>query len=159
MTPALECIRATPGWEEPLADFLTTLAENGDAKDFHPHPLDAEGASAVCRYAGVDLYYLLVEARRVLAYGMLRGWDEGFEVPSVGVAVRPDARGSGLGLLLMRFLHAAAARRGATAVRLRVRHDNEPAVQLYRSLGYVFVGEEREQLVGRLDLQPLSQPS
>lgn len=145
-------MRAAPGWEQPLAEFLTALAAADEQQRFHPHPLTAEAAAAVCRGAGRDLYYLLVEGGAVLAYGMLRGWDEGFDVPSLGIAVHPEARGSGLGALLMRFLHAAAARRGAEAVRLRVQPDNTAAIELYRSLGYEFVGEERGQLVARLEL-------
>lgn len=150
---ALECVRVGPGWERPLAAFLEALAAAGDEPHFHPHPLDAEGAARVCAYDGDDLYYVLIEGREVLAYGLLRGWDEGFEVPSLGIAVHPGARGSGLAAALIAFLHAAARRRGAPAVRLRVRPDNEPALALYRSLGYVFAGEqERGQLVGRLEL-------
>ena len=147
-----ECVRAAPGWEQPLADLFSALAAADEEPLFHPHPLTSAAATTVCRNPGSDLYYLLVEGRAVLAYGMLRGWDEGFDVPSLGIAVHPDQRGSGLGLLMMRFLHAAGARRGARAVRLRVRSDNEPAIGLYRTLGYVFDGEERGQLVARLEL-------
>jgi ribosomal protein S18 acetylase RimI-like enzyme len=152
MRVGIECVRAGPGWEQPLGDFLTALAVAEEEPLFHPHPLTAAAAEAICNETGGDLYYLLVEARTVLAYGMLRGWDQGYEVPSLGIAVHPDLRGSGLALLLMGFLHAAAARRGARAVRLRVRPDNKAAIELYRSLGYVFVGEERGQLVARLEL-------
>jgi acetyltransferase-like isoleucine patch superfamily enzyme len=35
---------------------------------------------------------------------MLRGWDEGCEVPSLGIAVRTSAQGRGLGRLMMAHL-------------------------------------------------------
>jgi len=44
---------------------------------------------------------------------MLRGWDEGYETPSLGIAVHPDARGLGLARTFMGFLHAAASFQGA----------------------------------------------
>ena len=152
MEPVLECLRAVPGWEKPLTAFFGLLSANGDGRDFHPHSLDAAAAADVCGHCGDDVYYLMVEGDAVVAYGMLRGWDEGFEEPSLGIAVHPEMRGVGFGRLLMRFLHLAAARRGAPAVRLRVRPENERAIALYRSLGYAFEGEDRGQLVGRLEL-------
>lgn len=90
----------------------------------------------MCRYDGQDIYAALVEDGRVVAYGMLRGWDDGFEVPSLGVAVHPGERGRGLGGLLMQHLHDEAKRRGAVRVRLTVERENERARRLYDALGY-----------------------
>jgi len=137
---------------EPLTEFFQALKAAGDEKYFHPHPLTATEAENLCHYRGKDLYYLLVDGRRVLAYGLLRGWDEGYEVPSLGIAVHPSERGSGTGLMMMEFLHMAARRRGARNVRLKVHKDNSPAIRLYEGLGYVFQVGESDQLVGVIDL-------
>jgi [ribosomal protein S18]-alanine N-acetyltransferase len=84
---------------------------------------------------------------------MLRGWDEGYDVPSLGIAVHPESRGQGLGELLMHFLHCAARRKGAREIMLKVYKENTAAYQLYLRLGYRFDGEEQKgQLVGRLAL-------
>lgn len=149
---ALECRRLTPEWSNALADFFQSLGPE-DTKHFHPHPLTAEEADRRCHHAGMDLYYILLDENRVLGYGMLRGWDQGYDVPSLGIAIHPAARGQGLTKVFMHFLHAAARARGATRVRLRVRPDNVKAVRLYRSLGYQIGGEDRGQLVGVLDLE------
>ena len=85
---------------------------------------------------------------------MLRGWDEGYAVPSLGIAVRTSAQGRGLGRLMMAHLHAEAGRRGATVVRLRVHPDNVRARRLYESLGYAYAGEDRGELVMLVDLEP-----
>jgi ribosomal protein S18 acetylase RimI-like enzyme len=84
---------------------------------------------------------------------MLRGWDEGYEVPSLGIALHPHAQGQGLAHLFMDFLHVAARRRGAKKIRLRVYRDNKSAITLYRSLGYELT-EDRDwrYLLGVLDL-------
>ena len=148
----LECVRLAPRWQGSLAEFFRALVAAGDEREFHPHPLTPEEAGRLCRSAGHDLYYILVDGERVLAYGMLRGWDEGYEVPSLGIAVHPGERSRGLARVLMEFLHAAARRRGSTRVRLKVYSHNETALRLYRRLGYVFHAEERGQLVGYLDL-------
>ena len=121
-------------------DFLRALIAAGDTAHFHPHAFTPEFVATLVRYTGDDLYYLLTEGDQVLGYGMLRGWDEGFSVPSLGIAVHPAARGSGLGRLMMTFLHAAAKRRNCSAVRLRVAIENKPAAALYESLGYRYKG-------------------
>jgi len=149
---ALECRRVTPELAGPLAELFKALALAGDARHFHPHALDEDEAARVARYRGDDLYYVVTEGSSVLAYAMLRGWDEGYDVPSLGIAVHPEVRTSGLARMFMEFLHASARRRGALRVRLKVYRDNASALRLYRQLGYEFDGEEDGQLVGSLEL-------
>ena len=145
---ALQICRVSPAWRGPLARFFATLRENGDERTFHPHPMDDAAADEIAAYAGRDLYYVVADGDQVLGYGMLRGWDEGYEVPSLGIGMAPAARGTGLARLLMQFLHAAARRRGAPRVRLTVYPDNAPAVALYRSLGYALEPQADGRLVG-----------
>jgi [ribosomal protein S18]-alanine N-acetyltransferase len=142
-----------PEWETAFGDFLVGLKANGDEATFHPHPLTIDQAAQLVRYSGRDLYYLVIDGRRVLAYGMLRGWDEGYEVPSLGIAVDPRARGRGLGLCLMHFLHFAARQRGARAVRLTVGRANYSAIRLYERLGYRFEPRGADELLGKLALE------
>lgn len=152
--PALEFVRVSPGLETALGAFFADLERTGDTVNFHPHPFTPEEAARRCAYQGDDLYYVAVLDRRILGYGMLRGWDEGFGIPSLGIALHPGARGMGLARALMLFLHAAALTRGAEKIRLRVYPDNTKAVALYHSLGYRWIGEEQGQLVGVVELRP-----
>lgn len=137
----------------PIANFFRSMEESGDVKFFHPHPMTEEEAIKRYTYDGKDLYYIATNGETVLAYGMLRGWDEGYTIPSLGIFVDRSVRGTGLAKAFMHFLHAAAKAKGAEKVRLKVFPDNLPAVGLYKSLGYEFQ-EEREagQLVGFFDL-------
>jgi ribosomal protein S18 acetylase RimI-like enzyme len=144
----LEFVALTPAWVRRLALFLRALEENGDAQFFSPHPTSDAAIDALARNADKDLYCLLVEGESVLGYGLLRGWDEGYEIPSLGIAIHPSARGSGLGKLVMHFLHASASRRGAKKIRLRVRKNNREAVKLYEDLGYVLEDDKNDYLIG-----------
>ena len=137
---ALEVRKMTPEWEQPLIEFFSSL-DDATQELFHPHPFTPAQARELARYKGDDSYYLLVDDARIVAYGMLRGWDEGYEVPSLGIAVHPQWRGKKYGELLMHFLHAAARSRGAKKIRLKVYTRNTAAVQLYARLGYEF-GQE-----------------
>jgi len=119
-----------------------------------PYQLTEEEAHrrAFSHEAKRDLYYVLIEGEHVIGYGFLRGWDKGYNIPSLGIVIHPAERGKGLGRLLMLFLHAVARRRGAEKVMIKVKPDNEAALHLYRSLGYRFPDKVMGRLVGFCDL-------
>jgi ribosomal-protein-alanine N-acetyltransferase len=52
------------------------------------------------------------------------------------LATSPEARGKGLGRLLMEAMARASKRKGCTAVRLEVAKSNERAIALYEKLNY-----------------------
>lgn len=151
----LECRVLSLDWKEPLIEFLTAIREANETDYFYPHPFTEDAVEKVILNSRNDLYYILSEAKSVLGYGMLRGWDEGFEIPSLGIAIHPAARNAGLGRAFMYFLHGVARRSGARKIRLRVRSQNSSAVRLYESLGYDFGAEEGGYLVGILKFRCL----
>lgn len=77
------------------------------------------------------------EAGEIAAFGMLRGFDR---TPCLGVAVATEFQRHGLGKRMVRHLHDRAWERGATKTMLHVDGDNEAAVSLYKSFGYVDCG-------------------
>lgn len=148
----LEFRRLSPEWRDGFGTFCHALEEVNDLNMFHPHSFDSVELDRIVRYSGLDLYYIMIAGASVLGYGLLRGWDEGYAVPSLGIAVHPSYRGRGLGMALMHFLHAAARWRGAEKVRLRVNQDNAVAKSLYQSVGYTFSSMEGEYIVGYKDV-------
>lgn len=95
----LRCHRLKPRHVPQLVVFLERLAATDDDRLFHPHPFTYDTVAALAT-PGRDDEYVVVTAGRpgpVVAYGMLRGWEEGFAVPSLGVAVDRQWRGIGLG--------------------------------------------------------------
>lgn len=147
---SLEIVKFSPRWRGGLKKFFRALSENGDINFFCPHPTDEKTISDLAHYNGRDLYYVIVEEGRVLGYGLLRGWDEGYQVPSLGIAIHPMVRGKELGKILMSFLHVVASRRGADKVRLRVLKNNEKAISFYKRFSYIFEEDsnQAEYLVG-----------
>ena len=144
-----------PEHADALARFFEVLKADGANKFFLPHPLTAEAAREKANYDGKDLFVLLFKKNDVLGYGMLRGWDEGYDIPSLGIAIHPEEQSRGLGRLMMKFLATAASERGAKKIRLRVHRENKPAISLYRALGYHLVSDDDGQyLVGYLKLAP-----
>lgn len=136
LKPAIECVLLRPDHVQALARFFADLASAGDAAFFHPHAGDIASLRAIAEQPGKDLYIVFVEGDDVRAYGLLRGWNEGYAIPSLGIAVHPDARAHGLGCLVMDYLEAMARHRGAPKLRLRVHRDNARAIALYERHGY-----------------------
>lgn len=143
-----------------LGQLFERLRKQGVERFFHPHPLTEEAAAQRAAYVGKDVYCVLQIGTELTGYGMLRGWDEGFEIPSLGLAVDSRQQGRGHGRRLMEFLHGIARQRGAKRIRLRVYPDNVRAMKLYRSLGYSFETNRDAdgQLVGFLNLNPEDAP-
>jgi ribosomal protein S18 acetylase RimI-like enzyme len=150
---SLECRRLGPEWQSALTEFFHTIRQAGADNYFHPHPLTPEESERRCHYTGRDFYYVLVASDKIVGYGMLRGWDEGYETPSLGIAIHPKAQGMGLGTALMGFLHVVARLRGSPRVRLTVYRSNEKGLLLFKKQGYMFqASSQPERLVGVLEL-------
>ncbi len=152
----LEIIQLAQDRRAGLALFLQDLKNCGDEPFFAPHAGDEDAIRDMIAASRRDLYYLMVEGDEVLAYGLLRGWDEGFVIPSLGIAVHPGAKRRGLARLLMDFLHSVAARSGSDKVRLRVHTGNTNAIALYMGLGYDLAPDANspDYLVGFKTLKP-----
>jgi [ribosomal protein S18]-alanine N-acetyltransferase len=88
-------------------------------------------------------------AARPLGAAWYRFWSEGDHsygfvsehIPEVAIGVRKEARGRGIGGLLLRALLSEAGRRGIARVSLSVELDN-PALRLYERLGFEKTGRE-----------------
>ena len=68
----------------------------------------------------------------------------GAEADIQTVAVAPDAQGRGIGSRLVQALADRARGQGVRLLHLEVRADNEPALVLYRRLGFEAVGRRRD---------------
>lgn len=147
---AIEIVRHDPSRSAALLHFLERLAVTAEAAWFRPHPFTADHVRGIAMPSVRDLHYLLVRGAEVIGYGLLRGWDEGYDVPSLGIAIHPDHRGLGLGMTLMQFLHSAARMRGCARVRLRVSDGNAAGIMLYERMGYRFEDFEDRSPSGRL---------
>lgn len=129
---------------EALADLFADI----DTTYFVPHPMTLEEARRIAAYPGPDVYMTESQGSRYISYGMIRGIEAGYKVPSLGVAVRRGFEGQGHGRRMMLSLHELAVTRlGLTMLRLRVHPDNDRAKRLYERMGYVLVAYERDEEV------------
>ncbi len=160
----MEIRHPEPDDQPAIANFFQALVAGGDSQTFHPHPFTASEASQITKGLSPkglptnDIFHFGFVRREAVAYGMLRGWDEGFAEPSLGIAVHPRFRGRGLAGQMVRQLHDLARMRGATSIRLKVYRGNTVAIHFYKKLGYVLTDHDESQWLGRLSLKACDVP-
>jgi ribosomal protein S18 acetylase RimI-like enzyme len=153
---------ATVGTEH--ADALAALFERNAipevAETFDPFPLTTAEARRIALDPSRDGYYIATRGEDVLGFSMLRGFDEGYAIPSFGIFVDHERHGEGIGRRLTAWTIGQARRRDCPAVRLTVYADNATALGLYASLGFreqergqvERKGQPAEKIVMRLEL-------
>jgi len=135
-----------------ISNIFKIISNDSSAESFHPHQFNDEQAMKLANYQGQDLYFGVYDRNNIVGYGLLRGWDENFEIPSLGIYLIPSYRGKGLASTIMSKLHDQAKLKNAKKIRLKVYPHNQTAVNLYTRIGYIFKKQEDNQLVGILDL-------
>ena len=146
MKKMIEIVRLKPTLLPMVSEFFQTI-ESGM---FHPHGFSYDDAKKLCNYTGNDLFYVVKTDGEIFAYGLLRGWDDGFDVPCLGIYVGEKHRGKGIARMFMTFLHNAAKIHGANGVMLKVYKNNQKAISLYKSFGYILEEYDTAQFVGKL---------
>jgi ribosomal-protein-alanine N-acetyltransferase len=136
---------------EALRDFMEGNNVPAVVRTFNPFPMTAETAHRIACAPRLDHYYAAFLDGRVVALSMLRGWDEGYSVPSFGIMVDHRLHGMGIGARVLDETVAEAARLGCRRVRLSVFAGNHRAVGLYLSRGFVEDGREPVALPGGAD--------
>jgi ribosomal-protein-alanine N-acetyltransferase len=126
-----------PEDEASLRELFLRNSTPETVRYFHPFPLTAETAHLLATHQGKDRYYVALRSGAVAALSMLRGWDEGYVVPSFGILVDHEWRGRGLGSAMTDFTVGQARKLGATRIRLSVHASHEHALRLYSTRGFV----------------------
>jgi GNAT superfamily N-acetyltransferase len=120
-----------------LATFLVANDVPAVVRTFNPFPMTGETARRIALEPRRDRYYGAFLADSIVALSMLRGWDEGFDVPSFGIIVDHRFHNRGIGAALTDYTVEAARRLNCARVRLSVYASNPAAVHVYASHGFV----------------------
>lgn len=136
---------------EGMALFFADNNRPEITRHFHPFPLDADSAYQITCMDKLNRYYLAMHGGHIVGFCMLRGWDEGFAIPSFGVLVDYRYQGRGLGRQLTEFALEEAKRLNSPAVRLSVYESNIRARRLYEMLGFAEVSREPVTITGEPD--------
>jgi len=146
MDTDIDIIILCEGHDRKLHEFFIRNKE--DYTLFHPHGYSITELGDILTQKKRDIYSAIFGNGDIIAYGILRGWDEGYSIPSLGIMIDKEYRQVGLFSLYMKYLHTICKIRNCDKVRLSVLKKNTKAVALYRGLGYNLVELNSTELVG-----------
>ena len=119
-----------------LGSFFVKNNTDSVTSDFCPFSLSAETAASLLAPGSKDLFFLLEHDGNPVGFGMLRGFDEGYEIPSFGMFIDTDCQGKGFGFELVKRICDFASDSGISSVRLSVFEENHRAIHLYKKFGF-----------------------
>lgn len=145
--------RITASHLEELTALFVSCDRPEVTRNFHPFPLSRESAERLARSPGLDKYYGAWVDGVLVGLTMLRGWNEGYNIPSLGVMVNPVYKGRGIGRALTEFAIGEAARLKSPALRLSVYESNRRGYELYRRLGFKEIDRAPIEIDGHCDIR------
>lgn len=140
----------TPSWIEDYKSSVIHFFQRNENSYlfFHPHQFSYIGILQEIILKDKDYFVFFMDIDTIASYGMLRGWTEGYEIPSLGIMTDGNYQGKGISKLMMDHLHETAKQRNCERIRLTVYKENLKAVSLYKKLGYQFFDKNEKELVG-----------
>lgn len=152
--PQLDMIREVEPSD--LDDLLRLFEENNRSeitKRFHPFPLTPEMAQFICAVPKKDRYYVAYYQGELVGLGMLRGWDEGYDIPAFGAFIDYRHHTKGFGGTIGDHAIAEARRIGSPAVRISG-HVSNPVIHHYCSTrGFTLLSKDPIELDGKPDFK------
>ncbi len=103
---------------------------------FTAFPLTREIAHWIACEPHQDRFYIALQNGEITGFSMLRGWDEGFSVPSFGIFIDHRKHGFGIGKELLDHTIEAAQKIGCKKIRLSVYASNQIAYKIYENRGF-----------------------
>jgi GNAT superfamily N-acetyltransferase len=116
---------------------------------FLPFPLTHITAKWIACEPHPDRYYICILNDKVVGFSMLRGWEEGYSIPSFGMFIDHRFQGRGIGKVLMNLTIEEARKLGCLQMRLSVYANNLSARKIYHYAG--FIETERSKIENDLD--------
>jgi RimJ/RimL family protein N-acetyltransferase len=112
------------------------------ARFFHPFDYDEPAIAGALGRQGRDVFMGLLWQERIIGFFMLRGWDEGYEVPTFGILVDERYRGYGLEMAALDTAKVICRLLDASRMMIKMHPDNISAKGVARKTGFVQTGVE-----------------
>ena len=111
---------------------------------FTPFQFTPRVLETILSTATKDRYNLIRVDERVAGFYMLRGFDEGFQIPTYGVWISPDFGRLGIGRLTLDHAISTCRLMGVKELMLKVHPENSVAKNLYEKSGFKRIGFDKK---------------
>ena len=109
-------------------------------KYFIPFEFSVETFSKILNNVSKDKYFGIFVSDKIVGFYMLRGLDEGYDIPSYGVWISSSYSNKGLSKLTLYHAFSFCKLNNIDKLMLKVHPENKIARKLYESLGFKQTG-------------------
>lgn len=121
------------------------LASGGEySKYFIPFEFNYNSVKKVLSGMKLDHFIGIFIDDKIVGFYMLRGFDEGYSIPSYGVWISPKYSGLGLAKLTIQHALSFCKINGIKKIMLKVHPKNMKAKQIYEGFGFINNGIDRK---------------
>jgi len=138
----LEIKRLTIDHSKELSELLQG-ADKDYTQYFVPFAFDSETILKILSNVIKDQYYGIFTKNNLIGFYMLRGFDEGYEIPSYGVWVAKDFSSKGISKLTLQHAISFCKINNIKKIILKVHPDNVIAKNIYESFGFIYEGVDK----------------
>lgn len=128
---------------EKLSDLLSSSDKNY-SKYFIPFSFDLKTIKEILSNLSDDRIFGVYLDEELVGFYMLRGFDEGFEIPSYGVWISKEYSGLGLSKLTLQHAIAFCKINNIKKIMLKVHPRNIIAKNIYEKFGFVEKGVDEK---------------
>jgi len=129
-------IKELPSDQTSTLSALILNAPKDYTKHFTPFSFEEDSLKKIVDDAVNDKYFGIFINDDLAGFYMLRGFDEGFEVPSYGVWISDKFSGLGLSKLTLQHAITFCKVNGLKKIMLKVHPENIIAKSIYESFGF-----------------------
>jgi RimJ/RimL family protein N-acetyltransferase len=122
---------------------LAELLQNSDkeySQYFIPFTFDYGTVFKLLSNVVKDQYYGIFSDNNLIGFYMLRGFDEGFDIPSYGVWIAKDFSSKGISKLTLQHAISVCKVNNIKKLILKVHPDNIIAKNIYEKFGFIYQG-------------------
>jgi RimJ/RimL family protein N-acetyltransferase len=112
------------------------------ARFFRPFAYDEAAIADALARRGQDVFMGLFWRNGIVGFFMLRGWNEGYEVPAFGILIDEQYRGYGLEMAALDTAKVICRLRNVSRLMIKMHPDNISAKGVARKTGFVQTGVE-----------------
>ena len=118
-----------------LSDLLLA-ADKNYSKHFHPFSFDDITITKILESATNNKYFGVFVDEVLAGFYMLRGFDEGYDIPSYGIWIAEQFSGLGLSKLTLQHAISYCKVNGIKKIMLKVHPNNSIAINIYENFGF-----------------------